>query len=60
MDPLVSLIILVVVVGFVLFIASKIIALIPMEETFRQIAWLLILLVAVLVIVRAALPLIHF
>jgi len=55
---LIGLIILVIVVGVILLIAQKIISLIPMDETFRQIAWLLIILVAILVVVAKALPLV--
>jgi len=54
---LVGLIVLVIVVGVILLIAKLIIDKIPMDDTFRQIAWLLVILLAVVVIVSKALPL---
>jgi hypothetical protein len=55
---LVGLIVLVIVVGVILLIAKLIIDKIPMDETFRQIAWLLVILLAVVVVITKALPLI--
>ena len=53
---MISLIIAVVVVGILLLLAQKVLDLIPMDPGFRQIAWILIILVAVLAILSVAFP----
>ena len=55
---LVSLIVLVIIVGIVLMIAKVLLDKIPMDGSFKQIAWLLMVLVAVLIVVYKALPMI--
>lgn len=56
-DALVGLIVLVVIVGIVVYLLQLLIGLIPMDERFRQIVWVLVLLVAALIIISKALPL---
>ena len=55
---LVSLIVLVIIVGIVLMIVKVLLDKIPMDGSFKQIAWLLMVLVAVLIVVYKALPMI--
>jgi di/tricarboxylate transporter len=57
-DALIGLVILVIVVGIVLYVANLLLNLIPMDERFRQIAWVLILLLAALIVLSKALPLV--
>lgn len=54
---LISLVILVIVVGIVLYLVKMLLALIPMDEAFKNIAWVLIILVAVLIVIAKVLPL---
>jgi di/tricarboxylate transporter len=54
---LVGLIVLVIIVGVVLLVAKLIIDKIPMDDTFKQIAWLLIILLAIVIVIQKALPL---
>lgn len=56
-DALIGLIILIIVVGIVVYLLRLLINMIPMDENFKQIAWVLLLLVAILVIIARALPL---
>lgn len=56
-DTLIVLAIYVVVIGIVLYLLHLLLSIIPMDATFRQIAWVLILLVAILVVLARALPL---
>lgn len=57
-ESLIALIILVIVVGIVVFLINMLIDLIPMDGRFKQIAKVLIILVAVLITLMRALPLI--
>ena len=56
-DALIGLVILIIVVGIVVYVLQLLINMIPMDEKFRQIAWVLVLLVAVLIVLTRALPL---
>ena len=56
-EALIGLVILIIVVGIVLYLLRLLINLIPMDENFRQIAWVLVILVAVLIILARVLPL---
>ena len=56
MDGFIGLIILVVVVGIVVYLLGLVLDIIPMDGRFRQIAWVLILLVAGFYILKALLP----
>jgi hypothetical protein len=55
-DTLIGLIILIIVLGIVIYLLHLLLNMIPMDERFRQIAWVLILLVAVLIVIARALP----
>jgi hypothetical protein len=57
-ESLIALIILIIVVGIVVFLINMLIDLIPMDGRFKQIAKVLLILVAVLTIILRALPLI--
>lgn len=56
-STLISLIVLVLVVGIVLYLVQLLLALVPMDERFKKIAWVLILLIAVLIVLAKVLPL---
>lgn len=58
-NALIELIIAIVIVGIVVFIVQKIVDMIPMDGQFKALAKLLIYLVAVLIIVLKALPLLR-
>ncbi|MGR9413155.1 hypothetical protein [Rhizobium leguminosarum] len=55
-DSLVALIILLIVVGIVVYLLNMLIDLIPMDGRFKQIAKVLLILVAVLIIIARVLP----
>lgn len=55
-DALLGLLIAIVVVGIVVLIAIKILELVPMDARFKNIATLLIYLVAALVVIQKAWP----
>ncbi|MHC2481570.1 hypothetical protein [Rhizobium leguminosarum] len=57
-ESLIAIIILVIVLGIVVFVINMLIDLIPMDGRFKQIAKVLLILVAVLIIILRALPLI--
>ena len=57
-EGLIGLIVLLIVVGIVCWIVLRLIDMLPMEGSFRQIAQALVILVAVLVVLYRALPLI--
>lgn len=57
-ESLIALIILIIVLGIVVFLVNMLIDLIPMDGRFKQIAKVLIILVAVLILLMRALPLI--
>lgn len=54
---LIGLIILVIIVGIVLYLVNMLIGMIPMDERFKKIAFILCILVAVLIVLTRALPL---
>ena len=56
-STLTSVIVLVIIVGIVVYLLSLLLALIPMDGRFKQIAWVLILLVAALIVIQRVLPL---
>lgn len=56
-DALIGLLIVIIVVGIVVYLLKMIIDLIPMPANFKQIAWILLLLIAILIILGKALPL---
>ena len=56
-ETLIGLVVLVIVVGIVVYLLRLLVNLIPMDENFKQIAWVLILLVAVLIVIARVLPL---
>lgn len=56
-DTLVGLFVVVIIVGVVLFLAKILIDMIPMDSRFKQLAWVLVLLVAILIVLSKALPL---
>jgi len=56
-SALISLLILVVIVGIVVFILKLLLDMIPMDARFKQIAWVLLILIAVLIVLYRALPL---
>ena len=56
-SALISLLILVVIVGIVVFILKLLLDIIPMDARFKQIAWVLLILIAVLIVLYRALPL---
>lgn len=58
MEGLIGLIIVIIVVGIVALLVRMLIDMIPMDERFKQIANVLVMLVAVLIILSKALPLI--
>lgn len=57
-ESLIAPIILIIVLGIVVFVINMLIDLIPMDSRFKQIAKVLLILVAVLIIILRALPLI--
>lgn len=57
-ESLIAIIILVIVLGIVVYLLNMLIDLIPMDGRFKQIAKVLLILVAVLIIILRALPLI--
>jgi hypothetical protein len=57
-ESLIALIILIIVLGIVVFLINMLIDLIPMDGRFKQIAKVLLILVAVLILILRALPLI--
>lgn len=56
-NGLIGLVVLVVIVGIVVYLLRLLINLIPMDGAFKQIAWVLIILVAALYVISKALPL---
>jgi hypothetical protein len=58
MSGLVSLIVLIIVVGIVAYLIKMLIDMLPIDGRFKQIASILVMLVAVLIILQRALPLI--
>lgn len=56
-EGLISLIVLLIIVGIVAWIIIKLVDMLPMEGNFKQIARALIILVAVLIVLMRALPL---
>lgn len=56
-DALIWLVVIVIVAGIVLYLARLLLNKIPMDEDFRQIAWVLLVLVAVVIVILKALPL---
>lgn len=56
-DALIGLLVLVLVLGIVIYVVKLIIDMIPMDARFKQIAWLLLILIAVLILLARALPL---
>lgn len=57
-ESLIALIILIIVLGIVVFVINMLIDLIPMDSRFKQIAKVLLILVAVLILLMRALPLV--
>ncbi|MEK1930397.1 MAG: hypothetical protein AAAC47_11545 [Pararhizobium sp.] len=57
-ESLIALIILIIVLGIVVFVINMLIDLIPMDGRFKQIAKVLLILVAVLILIARAFPLI--
>jgi len=58
MNGLIALLILVIVVGIVLYLLILLIDRIPMDEGFKQIAKILLILICILIVLAKALPLI--
>lgn len=58
MSALISLIVLIIVVGIVAYLIKMLIDMLPIDGRFKQIAGILVMLVAVLIILSRALPLI--
>lgn len=56
-DGLIALLIVVLVVGIVVFVLKYVIDMLPIDGRFKQIAWILIVIIACLVILAKALPL---
>lgn len=56
-SALIALIVVVIVVGIVLYLATLLIDMIPMDGKFKQIAKILLILVAILIVIDRALPL---
>lgn len=56
-DGLIALIVLIIIVGIVCWILLKLVDMLPMEGNFKQIAHALVILVAVLIVLAKALPL---
>lgn len=56
-EALVQILILLLVVGLVVWLARYVVALLPIEEPFKQIANVLILLIAMLIVLTRLLPL---
>jgi hypothetical protein len=56
-DSLIGLLILIIVIGIVVYLLQMLINMIPMDERFRRIAWVCVLLIALLIIIARALPL---
>ena len=57
-SALVALLVLIVIVGIVYYILTLILNLLPVEEGFKQIARIVLLLICVLIVLAKALPLI--
>lgn len=57
-SALITLLILIVITGIVYYILTLLLDLIPMQENFKQIAKVILLLICVLVVLARALPLI--
>ena len=57
-ESLISLIVVLIVVGIVCWIVLRLVDMLPMEANFKQIAQALVILVAVLIVLFRALPLI--
>ena len=55
-DTLIGLIVLIIVLGIVIYLLHMLLNVIPMDDRFRQIAWVLILLVAILIVIMRVLP----
>ena len=59
MDGLIGLLIFIVILAVIIVVLKYIIDLIPMPEPFGKIAWILLMLIALLLILQRALPLLH-
>jgi hypothetical protein len=57
-NSLIMLVVVIIVVGIVAYLVNMLIDMIPMEGNFKQIAKVLVILVAVLIVLAKALPLI--
>jgi hypothetical protein len=57
-ESLIALLILIIALGIVVFVINMLIDLIPMDPRFKSIAKVLLILVAVLILIARALPLI--
>ena len=55
----IGLIFFVIIVGIVLYLAQLLLAKVPMDATFKTIAWVLMVLVAVILVVQKAWPLLN-
>ena len=53
---LTSAIVLIIIVGVVLYIISLLLAMVPMNAQLKQIAWVLIILVAIIIVAEKVLP----
>lgn len=56
-EGLVSLIVLVLIVGIVVYLVNMLIDIIPMDGRFKQVAKVLVILAAILIVISRALPL---
>ena len=56
-DKLIALGVVIIIVGIVVYLVKLLLDLVPMDDRFKQIAWVLILLIAVLICLSKALPL---
>ena len=57
-SALIGLLVLIIIIGIIFYVLRQVLNLIPMEENFKQIALVMLLLVCVLVVLAKALPLI--
>ena len=53
---LTSAIVLIIIVGVVLYIINLLLAMVPMNAQLKQIAWVLIILVAIIIVAQKVLP----
>lgn len=56
-DGLIGLVVLVIIVGIVAYLCTLLVGMLPLDARFKQIANVLIMLIAVLIILARALPL---